>query len=85
MILTISGVVLWWPKKWKNKLVKKAIWVDFSVKWKRLVYDLHNVLGFQTFLLALIIAYTGLIFAFPGLKKSTIQFFIRFATQILLI
>ena len=75
MILTISGVVLWWPKKWKKKLVKKAIWVDFSVKWKRLVYDLHNVLGFQTFLLALIVAYTGLIFAFPGLKKSTIQFF----------
>ena len=75
MVLTISGLILWWPKKWKRKMVKKAVWVDFSVRWKRLVYDLHNVLGFQTFIFALIIAFTGLIFAFPGLKKSTAEFF----------
>lgn len=71
IILTLSGLVLWWPKKWKKKLVKKSVWVDFSVKWKRLVYDLHNVLGFQTFIFALLIAFTGLIFSYPGFKKFT--------------
>ncbi|QES93952.1 PepSY domain-containing protein [Empedobacter brevis] len=71
IILIISGLVLWWPKKWKSKLVKKAVWVNFSVKWKRLVYDLHNVLGFQTFIFVLIIAFTGLIFSYPNFKKFT--------------
>lgn len=71
IVLTISGLVLWWPKRWKKKLVKKAIWIDFSVKWKRLVYDLHNVLGFQTFIFVLIIAFTGLIFSYPSFKKFT--------------
>lgn len=71
IILTLSGLVLWWPKKWKKKLVKKAVWVDFSVKWKRLVYDLHNVLGFQTFIIVLIIAFTGLIFSYPSLRELT--------------
>lgn len=75
IVLTISGLVLWWPKKLKKKIIKKSVWIDYSVKWKRLVYDLHNVLGFQTFLFALIIAYTGLIFAYPSFKDFSINLF----------
>ncbi|WP_313373548.1 PepSY-associated TM helix domain-containing protein [Chishuiella sp.] len=75
IVLTISGLILWWPKKLKKKIIKKSVWIDYSVKWKRLVYDLHNVLGFQTFLFALIIAYTGLIFAYPSFKDFSINLF----------
>lgn len=74
IVLCISGLVLWWPKKWKKKMVKKAVWVDYSVKWKRLVYDLHNVFGFQSLIFALIIAFFGLTFTFPGFKKSVTKF-----------
>ncbi len=73
LLLCFSGLILWWPTKWKKKMVKKAVWVNYSVKWKRLVYDLHNVLGFQTLIFAVIIAFFGLTFSFPGLKKFSAE------------
>lgn len=73
LLLCFSGLILWWPTKWKKKMVKKAVWVNYSVRWKRLVYDLHNVLGFQTLVFAVIIAFFGLTFSFPGLKKFSAE------------
>ena len=70
LILCFTGLILWWPKKWKKKMVKKAVWVDYRVKWKRLVYDLHNVLGFQSLIFAIIIAFFGLTFTFPALNEA---------------
>ena len=70
LIMCFTGLILWWPKKWKKKMVRKAVWVDFRVKWKRLVYDLHNVLGFQSLIFAIIIAFFGLTFSFPVLNEA---------------
>lgn len=62
--LLLSGLVLWWPK---NKAAAKQRfsfrWKD-TTKWKRKNYDLHNILGFYAMILALIIALTGLVWAF---------------------
>ncbi|MBN8787078.1 MAG: PepSY domain-containing protein, partial [Terrimonas sp.] len=45
LIELISGIILWWPVKW-NKHTRDA---SFKIKWnarfKRVNYDLHNVLG----------------------------------------
>lgn len=64
VLLLISGLVLWWPKKWKGKQLKNSFQVKWNAKFKRLNYDLHNVLGFYTFLLLLIISLTGLVWSF---------------------
>ncbi|MEG1025308.1 MAG: PepSY-associated TM helix domain-containing protein [Flavobacterium sp.] len=69
LILTVTGLVLWWPKKWKAKTLKKGIAFDFKVKWKRLNYDLHNILGFYSLLFALLLGFTGLLFSYPSLKE----------------
>jgi uncharacterized iron-regulated membrane protein len=68
-VLCLSGIVLWWPKKWKPKTIKNSFSINFKAKSKRLNYDLHNVLGFYSLLLALLFAFTGLVFAFPAFKK----------------
>ncbi|MDI6045146.1 PepSY-associated TM helix domain-containing protein [Flavobacterium yafengii] len=68
-ILCLSGIVLWWPKKWKPKTIKDSFSINFKAKSKRLNYDLHNVLGFYSLLVALLFAFTGLVFAFPAFKK----------------
>ncbi|WP_241462333.1 PepSY-associated TM helix domain-containing protein [Sphingobacterium deserti] len=75
VILLVSGIVLWWPKKWKGKALKKSLQLDFKVKWKRLNYDLHNVIGFYSFGIALILAVTGLVFSFPNFKKAYVDTF----------
>lgn len=62
IVILISGLILWWPKN-KN-VAKKRCKIDFRAKWKRLNYDLHQVLGFYVFAVALLIAITGLVWSF---------------------
>lgn len=63
-VLLISGLVLWWPKKWKLRSVKKGLTFKKNAKVKRFNYDLHNVLGFYSLIPALIITITGLVYSF---------------------
>jgi uncharacterized iron-regulated membrane protein len=64
VLLLVTGLVLWWPKKWSRKFRDRS----FKIKWKassrRVNYDLHNVPGFYILLPALILALTGLVFSF---------------------
>ncbi|WP_400261133.1 PepSY-associated TM helix domain-containing protein [Sphingobacterium sp. SG20118] len=75
IIILLSGIVLWWPKKWKLKKVKRQVWFNFNVKWKRLNYDLHQILGFYSFSFALLLACTGIAFTFPSFKDFYIKTF----------
>jgi len=83
-LLLLSGIVLWWPKKWRGKPLKRAVSLDWKAKWKRLNYDLHNVLGFYSFVVALVMAVTGLVFSFPAFKKVYTDFFNAFTTEVVL-
>ena len=62
VIALITGLVLWWPRRW-NKTTRDA---SFKIKWiakfKRLNYDLHNVLGFYSLLIALVLGLTGMVY-----------------------
>ncbi|GGA78571.1 membrane protein [Flavobacterium palustre] len=69
-VLCLTGIVLWWPKKWKPKTIKNSFSIKFKASKKRFNYDLHNVLGFYSLLFALLFAFTGLMFAFPAFKKA---------------
>ena len=70
VIMLITGIVLWWPKK--NKAKQRFI-VKWSAKWRRKNYDLHNVLGFYTTWVALILALTGLMWGFEWFASSVYQ------------
>ncbi|MFD1768841.1 PepSY-associated TM helix domain-containing protein [Sphingobacterium suaedae] len=81
VVLLLSGIVLWWPKNRKPKTLKRSFWFNARVKWKRLNYDLHNVLGFYSFFIALLLCVTGLVFSFPGFKKIYLGFFDRMTSE----
>lgn len=68
LLMLISGLILWWPK---NKAARKQRFsVQWSAKWRRKNYDLHNVLGFYITWIAIFIAVTGLVFGFEWFAKS---------------
>ena len=77
-VLLLSGIVLWWPKKWRWKSLKRRLTLSFKVKRKRVVYDLHNVSGFYALLVALVFAVTGLAFAYPDFKNIYVSAFNAF-------
>ena len=64
VILLITGLVLWWPKKWTKAWRDRSFKIKWNASFKRVNYDLHNVPGFYSLIPALLIALTGLIFSF---------------------
>lgn len=69
-ILLITGLILWWPKKWNKSNRDKSFKIKWNGKFKRINYDVHNVLGFYSLLVALIITITGLSMSFAWISKS---------------
>ncbi len=62
IVMLISGIVLWWPRKAKH--TRQRFTIRWNAKWKRVNYDLHNVLGFYAWAIALLLACTGLVWGF---------------------
>ncbi|MFB3389356.1 PepSY-associated TM helix domain-containing protein [Flavobacterium sp. LAR06] len=69
--LLISGIILWFPKKWNKTNINSSFKIKWDARFKRLNYDLHNVLGFYSLILAFLIALTGLIMSFHWVREST--------------
>lgn len=69
-ILLLSGLVLWWPKRWNKKGRDQSFKIKWKARFKRLNYDLHNVLGFYSIIVALLFAITGLMMSFQWFNKG---------------
>lgn len=68
VVMMITGLILWWPRN-KNG-VKQRFTIKWSARWRRKNYDLHNVLGFYTTWIAIILAVTGLVWGFEWFAKG---------------
>ncbi|MFC6859969.1 PepSY-associated TM helix domain-containing protein [Zunongwangia atlantica] len=65
LILSITGIVLWFPKKnIKWKTLKPGFKIKFSARWKRINHDLHNTLGFYACIFLVVMSLTGLCWSF---------------------
>lgn len=70
LILSISGIVLWFPKKIKWKTVKQGFKIKTNANWKRINHDLHNTLGFYSCIVLIIMCITGLCWSFESYKNG---------------
>lgn len=70
LLLSISGIVLWFPKKIKWKTIKPGLKIKTNAKWKRVNHDLHNTLGFYACIFLLIMAITGLCWSFEAYREG---------------
>jgi uncharacterized iron-regulated membrane protein len=68
LIITITGIVLWWPKN--KKILLQRLKFKTSGSFKRLNHDLHVVSGFYSSIFLLIIIVSGLIMAYTWANKS---------------
>jgi len=67
--LLVTGFIMWYPKKWNKKHIDGSFKIKWKARWKRINYDLHNVLGFYVCIIAFIIACTGLVMAFNWFRS----------------
>ncbi len=68
VIITATGIVLWWPKT--RAMLTGRLRVKWGASGKRLTHDLHVVLGFYTSLFLLGLALTGLVMAYGWATKG---------------
>ena len=62
VLLLISGLILWWPKRWTKTSRQASFYIKTKARFRRLNYDLHNVLGFYSLIFALILGLTGMVY-----------------------
>ncbi|UKT63901.1 PepSY-associated TM helix domain-containing protein [Pedobacter mucosus] len=70
VFLLISGMVMWWPKNLKKSNFDKSFKVKWKAKFKRVNYDLHNVLGFYVMIICLMLALTGMVWTFQWFQAT---------------
>lgn len=68
VVMMITGLILWWPRNRNG--VKQRFTIKWSARWRRKNYDLHNVVGFYTTWIAIILALTGLVWGFQWFAKG---------------
>jgi uncharacterized iron-regulated membrane protein len=62
VIILVTGLVLWWPQKWNRNTREQSFKIKWKASFKRVNYDLHNVLGFYSMLIVLAMALTGMVY-----------------------
>ncbi len=70
VITLITGMVLWWPKKWTKTTREQSFKIKWKASFKRVNYDLHNVLGFYSLLILTAIALTGMVYGIEWYSKG---------------
>ncbi|NOU60712.1 PepSY domain-containing protein [Marinifilum caeruleilacunae] len=73
VFMLLSGLALWFPKKLRS--LKRKLRFKRSEGKARLTLDLHQVNGFYSFLVLLLIAIMGLYITYPWMKSTLIVVF----------
>ncbi|WP_316833262.1 PepSY-associated TM helix domain-containing protein [Pedobacter aquatilis] len=68
LIILVSGLVLWFPSQ--RRLLKQSLKIKWGASFKRVNFDLHQVLGFYASIFLIVIALSGTYFTFSGVKKT---------------
>jgi uncharacterized iron-regulated membrane protein len=67
-VMLISGIILWWPGKKKN--LKSKFRFSLKTSRKRLIYDLHSILGFYASWIIIFTVITGLIWSYKWMEGA---------------
>ncbi len=72
LVLTISGIYLWWPKLSK---LKQALVIKRNASFTRFNFDLHKTVGIYTAIVMLAVSLSGVYFNLPGVFKPVVDYF----------
>lgn len=67
-VLLITGIILWWPKN--KSAAKQRFSIKWNAQWRRKNYDIHNVLGFYSSWMIVVLVITGLVWGFQWFAKG---------------
>lgn len=73
LLITITGLIWWYPLQWTRKSREKSFTIKWSANWKRLNVDLHNVVGFYASIFIFLLTLTGVMFTFQWFNDGVFR------------
>ncbi len=64
LILCMSGLYLWFPKRWSRRALRPLLWFNWKYRGKARDFNWHNVIGFWTLPVLVVLVGTGVIISF---------------------
>ncbi|AKQ66083.1 putative iron-regulated membrane protein [Myxococcus hansupus] len=64
LFLAISGLYLWWPRKWTLRAMRPSLWFRRGLKGKARDWNWHNVIGFWTLPVIIVLAGSGMVISY---------------------
>ena len=64
LFLAISGLYLWWPRKWTRRAMRPSLWFRRGLKGKARDWNWHNVIGFWTLPVIIVLAASGMVISY---------------------
>lgn len=64
VFLGVSGLVLWWPSAWNARVLRPSLWFNRDARGRARDWNWHNVIGFWSLPLLLLLAGTGVVLSY---------------------
>ena len=64
LFLAISGLFLWWPRKWRTKGLKRSLWFLGDATGRARDWNWHNVIGFWSAPILIVLTFTGVVMSY---------------------
>lgn len=66
LFLAISGLYLWWPRKWTWKTVRPVLWFKGGLKGKARDFNWHNAAGFWAMPVLIVLTVSGVVMSYKA-------------------
>jgi uncharacterized iron-regulated membrane protein len=64
VFLGLSGLILWWPAAWNARVLRPSLWFNRGARGRARDWNWHNVVGFWSLPLLLVLAGTGVVLSY---------------------
>ncbi|NOK19962.1 PepSY-associated TM helix domain-containing protein [Corallococcus carmarthensis] len=64
LFLGITGLFLWWPRKWKLRAMRPTLWFRRGLKGKARDFNWHNVIGFWSLPVLVVLTVSGAVISY---------------------
>jgi uncharacterized iron-regulated membrane protein len=64
LFLALSGLYLWWPRKWTLRAMRPTLWFRSGLKGKARDFNWHNTIGFWSLPVLIVLTTTGMVISY---------------------
>lgn len=68
LFLAVSGLYLWWPRKWTWKTVRPVLWFKGGLKGKARDFNWHNAAGFWAMPILVVLTASGVVMSYKAVS-----------------